>query len=140
MKKVLLIFVSIFGGLWILGIVLVNVFDLDWDKYFSPSYWFSRALVQTTAMMNPDWTTYKNDDFHFSVDTPCTMKEIKMPDNMKLKNVRLQGMNPLKKVTLNLSAMDMGDPNLDLDKTMDQEVKAFKSMDKIMTNLQISTS
>jgi hypothetical protein len=154
-KAVLFIFLGIIG-LWVVGIVLVNFFNVDLDKYFNPSESAQQASSPGNDMggaannasgnapsggaVASDWKTYKNDDFHFSIQFPVDITEIKMPSTPAMKMVSLTGIGADKKFILNGSLMQMSVALPDSLKNLDTEIKVLKQMDKIMTGLDVNSS
>lgn len=142
-KAILFIFLGLML-LWVTGIILENFFDVDLDKYFNRSSPAAQAEAPaaSTAPAVADssgWTTYKNGDFHFSIDAPFEMKEASSPVTAT-KSLLVKGQTEGNKFMVQITAFNVPAPDIDLNKAMDTQVKMFKLMDKIMTNLQFSSS
>ncbi len=152
MKKVIW---SIVGGLlalWVTGIVLENFFNVDLDKYFNKSPSAPEAAAPAPAAdtapaaesaasgVPSDWKTYKYDDFHFSVASPFELYQDQSSEPTTLKSLKAKGHSPDMKFVVQVMAREMPDASFDLNKVVDQQVKMFQLMDKIMTNFQASNS
>jgi hypothetical protein len=146
MKKILLSIVGLLLVLWVTGIILENFFNVDLDKYFNGSPSAPQAAAPPpaaeTAPESPpsDWITYKNDDFHFSAASPYELYETQSSEPTTVKSLKAKGHSPDMKFVVQVTANEMPGIALDLNKAADQEIKMFKLMDKVMTNLQISSS
>jgi hypothetical protein len=138
MKKAVLFIVVGLLVLWVTGIILENFFDVDLDKYFNGSPSVTQAA--TAESVPSDWKTYKYDDFHFSMASPYELQEYPSSGPASMKALEAKGRSPDMKFMVQVVAREIPDIPLDLNKVVDGQIKVFKLMDKIMANLQISTS
>jgi len=150
MKKVFLLLFLGLLLLWVTGIVLENFFNVDLDKYFNRSFPPTQAAVPAAAPAAEsapatdappsDWKTYHNDDFHFSITGPYEWKASDSSAPTTFKGIVAKGFSPDLKFVVQVMAHEMPSANIDLNKAADQQVKALQLMDKIMVNLQVTTS
>ena len=144
MKKVILFSFLGLLLLWVTGIVLENFFNVDLDKYFNRSSSATQAASTSTAPaadgQSSDWKTYQNGDFHFSVSSPYEWKEFQPSSSVTFKGVSVKSNSPDMKFFAQIHANLLPDPDVDLNKYMDLQIKMFELNDKLMKNFQMATS
>lgn len=91
MKKVTLSILAGLAALWIIGIILVNVFNIDLDSYFSAPTLTRQTSAATSSdsasiVADSEWRIFKSDDFHFTIETPFELKNIQSQVNASTGN------------------------------------------------------
>ncbi len=97
------------------------------------------AILPTVAPVSVSWTTYSDNDLHFSFDSPITLDVNKPPVGLLVKTVDLQGQNAEGDFNLRVQAQEVKYA-LDLSQEIDKQINALKTMGEALRNLQVATN
>jgi len=121
-------------GFGIAAIVMFNVFQEEPAPKAAP---IAVATPLPTATPMP-WIAYKDDDLHFSFDSPITLDVNKPLAALLVKTVDMQGQSVQGDIHIRVQAQEVK-YELDLNQEMDKQVETLKSMGEALRNLQVTT-
>ncbi len=133
------LFYSLLGlaGAVILGIPLMNRFGGDSTPKSQVA--IATPVSQPTAVITPlEWTTYSDNDLHFSFQSPIKLEVNKPPAGLYAKTVDMEGHSMGGDLYLRVQAVEVT-YDLDLSQEMEKQVNTLKSMGEALRNLQTTT-